>query len=142
MGDRGRFSGAACHIEYHTVNPKKEKAANCIYLDTGRICRCKASPWYLAKCFDATGCTYRKREEKTKLVEEKRRSHTTVQKERRMIPCAIPKGAVVVHKTLGEGKVQSYDKKQGLITVKFASKTTRFQYPYALEKGFLLLKGK
>ena len=46
------------HTEVVVVKSPKKKET-CIYLDETRICRCKKSPRYTEKCFEATWCTYK-----------------------------------------------------------------------------------
>jgi hypothetical protein len=48
------FAGKNMHLEYHTVNPKKPKASDCMYLSETRECQNKQSPDYLSKCFAAS----------------------------------------------------------------------------------------
>ena len=65
MGRRGgkrKFAGRNMHIEFHNVNPKRGKAADCIYLTEDRVCQNKKSPHYLAKCFAASYCTFKVKE--------------------------------------------------------------------------------
>lgn len=60
------------------VSKKKKKAADCIYLDEDRICRCKKSPQYTEKCFVASSCTY-KIKEKNKTSNNKQNINKPVQ---------------------------------------------------------------
>lgn len=49
-------TGQGMHLEYHNINPKKEKASDCVYLTEDRICQNKDSYYYLGKCFVASDC--------------------------------------------------------------------------------------
>ena len=152
MGDRGYLSGAACHIEYHSVNRKKEKAADCVYLDTNRICRCRRSPWYLAKCFDATCCSFREREQKVNPKPTPPQKPTaptgtdnskilkalsSARKKKRCAPFNIPIGTVLFHKVYGKGRLCAYNREGAVMTVQFSTNTARFIYPDAFDQGFL-----
>ena len=61
-GGKRKFAGRNMHIEFHNVNPKKSKAADCIYLTENRECQNKKSPHYLSKCFAASYCTFKVKE--------------------------------------------------------------------------------
>ena len=72
MPGRNRLTGICWHEEFHTVDPKKEKAADCIYLTKDRICRNSKCFKNGEKCFVATHCKYRvKAEDAPKSVQPK-----------------------------------------------------------------------
>lgn len=62
MGRQGYLSGFSWHNEYHS-ELKKNKAANCIFLDEKRNCNNKKSPYYLSKCFVASNCPLKEKDE-------------------------------------------------------------------------------
>ena len=145
MSDRGRFSGFSWHMEYHTTDRKKEKAANCIYLTNNRICECKKSVYYLEKCFDSTHCPHRVKEENPKTKTESKttvsapaKSNTTSQNQPKpKRHCSLPWGTKVNSKNWGDGTLNSFDSKTGKITISFNGKIIPFLYPDAFAQKHL-----
>ena len=121
MPGKGKFSGFNWHHEFHTVDPKKEKAADCIYLSEDRICRNRSCIVNGEKCFVATHCRYRiKAEDAPKPVQKKREWK-----------CSLPNHCTIFSKTLGVGEFIGYDRKNHLITVKYDTCTQSYKYPDA-----------
>ena len=78
---------------------KKAKAANCLFLTEDRICTNKKSPRYSEKCFEATYCTYRIKEQnnedcKNKSEADKLKSYRKV-------------GLCITHNFFGKGQIVS-----------------------------------
>ena len=133
MGDKGYFSGISWHTEFHTVNRKKEKAADCIYLDEERICSNKYSPCYLTKCFEASSCKLRIKEGQKKPSEKKSRNSEKIN------ICSLPIGSKMYHKKYGVGIFVDFNKLTGIITLQFPEKKIKFKYPDAIQKKFLYI---
>lgn len=131
MSDRGRFSGFNWHMEYHTTDRKKEKAANCIYLTNDRICECKKSVYYLEKCFDSTHCPHRVKEEISKFQAENKPKATNSIPTKSLRRCSLPIGTEVYSKRWGEGALSTFDPHTGKITVLFGMRVIPFLYPDA-----------
>ena len=138
------------HLEYHNVKPKKDKAANCIYLDKDRICRCEECREYLSKCFIASYCPHKVKgsEKKTqKPVPSKPRAYSNNPdnpsyrpKVITSIDCTLPMGCMAISKAFGEGHYRSYDKKTRRIYFEFeGGKMHCFSYPEVFEQGHLIL---
>lgn len=128
MSDKGRFSGFCWHNEFHNVNKKKGKAADCIYLTTDRMCQNKKSTQYLNKCFIASSCPVRKRENEISLKETKVNNSQKIKK----INCTLPVNCSMFSERLGKGKYVGYNEEQMIISVQFGDKTKLFQYPDAI----------
>ena len=139
MSDRGRFSGFSWHMEYHTTDRKKEKAANCIYLTNNRICECKKSVYYLEKCFDSTHCPHRVKEEKSKSTVSAPAKPNTASKNqpKPLRCCSLPVGTEVYSKRWGEGVLSLFDPQTGKITVLFGLRVIPFLYPDAFVQKHL-----
>lgn len=120
------------HIEYHTINPHKEKAADCIYLNAERICRNKESPMYDRKCFVASCCSFRIRE---KVESELSMASSSSSHKKKRVICTLTKGTKVRHKIQGEGNFLLYENDR--IYVQFGGKTAVFQYPESFLNGYL-----
>lgn len=146
-----KFAGRNMHIEFHTVNPKKEKAADCIYLTNDRICQHKQSYYYLSKCFSASCCPLRKREREEE-EEQRTKQHPgnkplkktqpiTTYKIPQIVelPCSLPIGCDVYSSSFGEGKLERYDSKGMYIFVRFGERVVQFQYPDAILKKYITL---
>lgn len=110
-----KLDGYSWHIEYHTVDRKKGKAADCEYLDQKRECHNKDCPNYLAKCFDATHCSYRKKEAFKSAVGKS--------------VCSLPLNTKVLHSHFGYGTITAFNKSTGQIRVKFKGCTRDYSYP-------------
>ena len=139
---KGKYAGCGMHIEYHTVNPKKEKAANCIYLTTNRTCRNKESLYYLEKCFVASCCPLKVKEKGSKeLLSKKNGQLVPVKKElnSKRIQCTLPPKCPVQNKFFGSGAFVGYREESKIILVQFGEKVMRFQYPNAILDGHLVL---
>lgn len=148
MSGQGKFAGYGWHIEFHTTSPKKRKAADCIYLTTDRICQNKKSVQYLEKCFMASYCPLRVREKDAQELSNKKVTPPapppapTPEKELpiRKINCSLPKGCKVYSNAFGKGKVVDYNESSMIISVQFAEKVVRFQYPNAILDKHLILQ--
>ena len=138
MPGRNRLTGICWHEEWHTVDPKKEKAADCIYLGKDRICHKRGCERHDEKCFDATVCKYRVRSDEEVPVEELQRTSNKPQYKQRLsegiigIDCTMPIGCSVYSNIFGSGVYHSFDKANRLISVKFDIGLKRFQYPEAI----------
>ena len=144
MGDRGRFSGFNWHFEYHTTDPKKEKAANCVYLTTDRICENKKSYNYLEKCFIASTCPLRVKEKKAE-ISKKNMEEPAPQKQspEKKIKCSLPMGCRMCSNKFGQGRYVDYKEDGMIISVQFeGGKIVRFLYPDAiLDKHLIVSEG-
>ena len=128
MAGRNRLTGICWHEEWHTVNPKKEKAADCIYLTKDRLCRNRDCIINGEKCFVATHCKHRiKTGNAPKPV-------PAVPEQR----CSLPQKAIVFSRTYGVGEYIGYDKCNHLITINFDSCTKMYKYPDAFLERHLV----
>jgi hypothetical protein len=145
------------HVEYHTVNPKKDKAADCVFLDSNRVCYCKESTQYLTKCFIASYCPHKIKDgevvaprptpSKQKPTPSKPKAYSNTPnhpaygpKVITSIDCTLPLGCMVYSKAFGKGYFRSYDKKTRRIYFEFADgKMHCFSYPDVFDKGYLAL---
>lgn len=140
-GGKRKFAGRNMHIEFHTVNPKKVKAANCIYLTEDRECQNKKSPNYLAKCFAASYCTF-KVKEKDAILPNPIVSPNQVKKEEpkiKKIQCSLPLKCHVFSECFGQGNYTAYDVEKRIIEVTFNGIPRRFIYPDAIFKKHLIV---
>lgn len=137
MSDRGKLSGFCWHEEYHTVNRKKAKAADCIYLTEDRICINSKCVQYGEKCFVATYCPYRIKEKKP----EKPQNASVAVKHIVQIACTIPKGAELFNQIYGKGIFLSYESKFRIISVRFGTGVKNFRYPEAFMEGHICAAG-
>lgn len=142
MSDRGYFSGMSWHTEYHTLERKKEKTADCKYLDEHRMCLNVKSPCFMSKCFEATMCTYRVRENNLEVEDLKHNNKPNAKKQvkKKKQTCTLPIGCKIKHDNYGIGKLVSYDKEKSLMTIRFGLQETKFKYPDAIENGRLKMK--
>lgn len=130
------------HIEYHTVDRKKEKAADCIYLDGKRICRNKNCHEYLSKCFASTACTLRVKstdEIETKPIKK------TPQKKKHIVDvcCTLPLNCEIESRTFGKGTFKEFNRKSRVIYIDFGERGVRgYQYPESFYKGYLAVSGE
>lgn len=146
MGGKGKFNDFGWHNEFRSVNRKKEKAADCIYLDEDRTCNCKKCMYYLGKCFYSTFCPFREKEkiaeakkEPYRLPEEKI-TEPVVKKMRPLLKCPLSVGAKITTKHGQKGQVIGIDYTKNRLVIQFEDndEPTRFLYPDAFEKGFLI----
>lgn len=144
MGDRGWLSGAAMHSEYHTVERKKKKAANCKYLTNSRMCKNEKSPCYLAKCFEATWCTYRVKEKQVPSEKQQENPIASTNNKKNQdkykgIKCSLPMGIEITNKKKSKGKLVKYNKEKRFIYVKYPEKEdlVKYIYPEVFLDGFL-----
>lgn len=143
---KGKFAGSPMHIEYHNIDPKKEKAADCIYLTTDRICQNKESQWYLGKCFIARDCPCRVREKEAQEIAKRNalmdsKPAKPKKQQIKKIKCSIPMKCIMYNKSYGNGRLVGYDENSMIISVRFGEKIARFQYPDAiLEKHIIVPK--
>lgn len=145
MSDRGKFSGFNWHFEFHTTNPKKEKAADCIYLTTDRICQNNKSLNYLTKCFVATDCPLRIKEKDAEIAAKKESEPAHTPKKQlpiKKIKCTLPMGCKIYSNKFGQGKYVDYNENSMIISVQFEDeKIVRFLYPNAvLDKHLIVPK--
>lgn len=151
MGKR-KFADKNMHIEFHNVDPKKSKAADCVYLDTYRICRNKKCPLYLAKCFVASACSYRLHQEEAERIEREQYLQRKVQMPNRKekpkskkqvlfkrINCTIPSNTHIFSNVLGQGSFAGYDAESRLLSVRFGDTVKRFKYPEAILEKHLIV---
>lgn len=125
MPGRNRLIGICWHEEWHTVDRKKEKVADCIFLDENRICRNRSCIINGEKCFVASHCKYRIKAEDAPKPTVKPKEWT----------CSLPKQCDVFSKKHGVGTYIRCDEKNHLITIKFDDCTKSYKYPEAfLEK--------
>lgn len=123
MAGRNRLTGICWHEEWHAVDKKKDKAADCVYLTEDRICTNRSCIKNGEKCFVATNCRYRVREADAP-------AQKTTPKKRKAI-CSLPKGCVVFSKQYGIGEYVQFDAESRLIHVLFEDKMRKFSYPDA-----------
>ena len=138
---KGKFSGVPVHIVYHTVNPKKTKAADCYYLDGKRTCNNKKCPQYWLQCFDATHCSFRLREKDAERLEKKDSdlSVAAMISHIKKIGCTLPIGCPIYSKAFGEGKLVEYNETSKTIRVAFGEKEIKFIYPQAIMEKHIAL---
>lgn len=127
MPGKGKFSGFNWHHEFHTVDPKKEKAADCVYLTKDRICRNSKCFKNGEKCFVATRCKYRVRAEN---------APKPVQQEAEW-QCSLPKKCIIYHDTYKVGEYISCNPQYKLIEIRFDDCAHHFKYPDAFNQGLL-----
>ena len=137
MSGRGKFSGFNWHVEYHTTDKKKEKAADCIYLTNDRICQNKQSGYYLSKCFVASNCKY-KVKEKDKIAANNTQNRTPTPAIIRY-RCVLPPKCKVTNIKFGEGTFVDYSQKKMLLNIKFSDGVRLFKYPEAIINKHLLV---
>lgn len=138
------FAGKNMHLEYHTVNPKKPKASDCIYLSETRECQNKQSPDYLSKCFAASYCTFKLREkdlQKPPAPSAIPPKPPASKKERRIvkIQCSLPLNCKMYSPTFGQGQFTFFDEKNRIIHVTFQDREVRFAYPDAIFAKHLIV---
>ena len=144
MGRRGgkrKFAGRNMHIEFHNVNPKRGKAADCIYLTEDRVCQNKKSPHYLAKCFAASYCTF-KVKEKDAFPPKTIAPPAPPKKEEpkiKKIKCTLPLKCSVFSETFGQGEYTAFDADKRTIEVTFDGTPRKFIYPDAIFKKYLIV---
>ena len=143
MSDKGKLSGYNWHFEFHSTNPKKEKAADCIFLTTDRICQNKESYHYLAKCFVASNCPLRVKEKDAEEYEKnKTKKPVAVSKKDlpiKKIKCSLPMGCKIYSNKFGQGKYVDYNEASMIISVQFEEKVVRFMYPNAILDKHLIV---
>lgn len=133
-----KYPGYGSHVEYHTMDPKREKAADCIYLDKNRICHCEKSLVIGEKCFIASSCPHRVKSIKAKSENsvanavKEYKSHQI-----KSINCTLPLNCKVHHKIWGDGNYVGYDSSKKSIRISFSGKEVSFQYPNAFTDGHL-----
>ena len=131
------FNGG--HIEYHTVNQKKKKAADCIYMTTSRMCQNNKSPEYLSKCFVSSACKYRVKEQDKEREIIKRKLEMPKKEKIVAINCSINKGCPIYSPSYGKGRFVGYDATRMIISVEFDGKIRAFQYPQAIFDKYLIV---
>ena len=140
-----KFAGRGMHIEFHNIDPKKTKAADCIYLTETRICHNKKAPHYLAKCFAATYCTYKvKEKDAVKIKEPDKKTVLPAPKPvavptTKQMQCSLPLGCKMTNAKYGEGKYVGYNPATQIIEVAFPDKVHKFFYPKAFFDKFLIV---
>lgn len=142
---KGIFAGSAMHIEYHTVNPKKKKASDCIYLDTDRICQNEKSFYFRSKCFAASYCHLRLKAKDAIEIELKKLQDNKEQKEEekkeriKKIKCTLTPNCTIYSERFGKGKFVMYEEKNMIISVQFGDKIIRFKYPDAIFEKYIIV---
>ncbi len=137
MSDRGKFSGFSWHNEFHAIDRKKEKAADCIYMRKDRTCSNEKSLCFSEKCFEATRCHLRvkKNQKEANLVTSKK------DKVKKLIiksiKCTLPKNCKIIRKDLVEGEYIDFIEDKMHLVVKFNGKVWKYQYPKAILEGFI-----
>lgn len=155
MGTRKRkkkYPGQGMHIEYHTVNPKRDKAADCIYLTSDRICQHKESNVYLSKCFVAQDCPYRLRQKEADEIAKQKEIQKRIQQRKqaiksqpkpppaiKYIKCTIPHYSYFFNKTYGKGTFVEYDESTRLLSLNFKGEIKQFKYPEAILQKYIIL---
>lgn len=149
-----RYPGRAMHIEYHTVNQKRSKAADCIYLTDDRVCQNKKSYQYLSKCFMASNCPWRMREKDAE--EAAREAARVAAKEKKVspnpkqptnekqpkapkVPYVISPNCPMYNSYHGNGRCIEYNAKSRIMTVQFKKQVAYFPYPKAILDKHLLV---
>lgn len=140
-GGRKKFAGKNMHLEFHTVKPKKKKAADCIYLTENRECQNKKSPDYLSKCFAASYCTFKVRSKDiapppkpiAKIPTPPKKEEPKIIK----IKCTLPLNCRVSSPIFGKGRYTAYYEEGRIIEVTFQDKPRKFVYPDAILDKYL-----
>ena len=133
-----KFAGRGMHIEFHNVNPKKTKAADCIYLTESRECQNKKSPHYLAKCFAASYCTFKvKEKDATKIKEPDKKTSprfpkAIVKPATKQMQCTLPLRCKMNNAKYGNGEYVGYNASTQMIEVAFPDRVHKFFYPNAV----------
>ena len=144
MSMHKKYPGYGSHLEYHTVNAKKKKAANCIYMMDDRTCRCKESVYYMEKCFISSYCPHRVKEEKpkpqTKPMVPMAKDAAGVKTPPKHI-CSLPLGSRITTRNGAEGILKSFDSSNGKITISFNEKIVSYIYPDAFIQKHLTVSG-
>ena len=135
LGPKKKYPGQNMHLEYHTVNRKKEKPADCIYMTDNRECQCRECPYFLSKCFVASACRYRvkstdaaanpsatKPASSSPVVEANDRKY-------KGIACTLPLRCRVWSSDYGEGAYVGFEYEDRLIRVRFEDRVRSFKYP-------------
>lgn len=145
MSDRGRFSGFRWHIEYHTTDKKKDKAADCVFLSEARICHNEKSQQYLAKCFIASCCPLRVKENELEAHLQKQaelaQEESAKNKKSKIIKisCSLPEKCVMYSKRFGKGKFIGFNEDTLIMSVQFEEKIIKFKYPDAIIEKHLIV---
>ena len=137
-----KFPGWGMHEIYIPPNPKDEKEIDCIYAAYDRICRNKKSTQYLEKCFSPNRCPLRLRKKDAEEAKKQAPPPAPTPKKElpiRKINCSLPKGCKVYSNAFGKGKVVDYNESSMIISVQFAEKVVRFQYPKAFFDKHLIV---
>ena len=136
MKKKAKFAGFGCHIEYHTIDPKKEKAVDCIYSTDDRICQNKKCYYYLSKCFNSSNCSFRLKEKAAEAIKKKnepvKRVESNAPPKIQKIKCTMPLGCKVFSEHFGEGHFAEYDEATMIMSVQFKQRKVRFLYPNAI----------
>lgn len=135
-----KFAGRNMHIEFHTTNPQKAKASNCVYLSEDRVCHNKKSPDYLAKCFAASYCTFKEREKdavppKPVIQPSQKPKEPQIQ----TIQCTLPLKCKVYSNAYGQGVYTAYNVEKRIIEVVFEGVSRKFIYPDAIFNKHLIV---
>lgn len=138
MGNH-KFAGWGMH---EIRPPKPEKDIDCIHLGFDRTCQHKKSTQYLAGCFTPNYCPFRLRKKDAEKAKKQIAPPAPIPKKElpiRKINCSLPKGCEVHSNAFGEGQVVDYDERGMLISVQFAERVVRFQYPKAFFDKYLIV---
>lgn len=130
MPGKGKLSGFYWHKEFHTVDPKREKAADCIYLSKDRICRNRECIINGEKCFVATHCRYRVKKADGTKAQPPAPSPAWV--------CSLPRGCYIYHKESNAvGEYVGCNSGAKTIAIKFDDGVKHFLYPQAFKEEHL-----
>jgi hypothetical protein len=144
-GKQRKFAGKNMHLEFHTVSPKKDKPADCIYLDENRECHNKNSPNYLAKCFAASYCTFKVRDKSAASSKPNPASVVSAapkkaEQQTKKMQCTLPLNCTVYSKAYGQGEYTAYNAEKRIIEVTFDDGNLRkFIYPDAILNKHLIV---
>ena len=139
MNHKGPYYGFnGGHIEFHTVNKKKSKAADCIYLTANRVCQNSKAMCYMEKCFEASVCPFRVKE---KDASESKQVVIEVPKTEKIvsIECSIHKNCPIYSEKFGKGKFKSFNPDTMHIEVQFGESVKKFIYPDAIFNKHLIV---
>ena len=133
MKRKAKFAGYGCHIEYHTTDPKKEKAVDCVYSTDDRICQNKKSFYYLSKCFNSSNCSLKLKEKEAKAIKRKNEIEKQIANNSPIkIKCTLPLNCKVYSEKYGKGYFVEFDEATMVMSVQFEEKKIKFLYPTAI----------
>lgn len=137
MSDRGKFSGFSWHNEYHS-ELKKGKPADCVFLSVERVCENKKSVYYMNKCFVASICPLRQKENELAKISVEAKTQTKPAK--KVYKCTIPLNTKIITKKGVIGTFVKFITEKQEIVVSFNGSESKYLYPDAFIKGFLFVE--